>query len=1225
MRTGRRRGAIAGLALALIAVALLVPAGRAAASTQLVTFDDLAAGTTVTDQYKASRGVFFTTTGPGLAPHVDSAPAQAHSGSNVADIYTCPSCGESFPEPATRGHLTTTASGVSVWVGFLPDPGADPAQMRLTAYNTGNQVVAQSALTTVTEGQPFKQLAVTASASNIAYFDINTPGTAARPIAIDDLEIDYPGTTGPADFGIAAPAAPAEVVQGHSVQVPIDITRLNGSNGNVSFAATGLPPGVSASFAPNPVPGTGDATVLTLTAAPDAPGSDSYTDATVTATPAAGAGADPRTATVTVRPRSAFDMAVGGSPNVDLSACVVNVPLNFIREFAFTPPVSLSVSGLANGVQASFSPSQVTFPNGSRAQTVALVVTAPATGFAVPNTTLTVHATAPGLPERRATVTVHGTCPAQYDARVTSLQITQGVQSPFLPVRDPLHPPSVTTYSEVPNAAKLRGGGPTVVRVYADLAFGPSEGVPNVPAVLNGWTHNRVGSIVPLPGSPLLSTSGPRHLDAGGPEATVAEEDSETKAYTFTLPASWTHGEIGVGAQLQPSQGASPLNFQAVDRRERRSNQAVQQRAVTPCQTATCLQNDTMSLTRIPFFEAPVVTIQPIEMRTSGQALPDPASVFRWARLVTPLQLVVKPYAATIDITDLANTRTSCRNAAGMDHDAKVACDNDSNGDALDRVDDWTCDNGAPSFGWNMGVDTVVARGVTNPYNVCITELSAYKDAVVEYQRPLTSVSHEFFHLLGRPHASDCNGGGSNGQTAEDWPPDQKGYTQSIGLDTTLGSGSSGPYALASNSPGPWFDFMSYCADSSFVSNPLTSNSWGSVHNWNAVLEDKRYHRAVAPGGLAAAAPRSPSLHVHGFEQPDGSGAISSVTPVQAPPQPASQSGYHLVGQDASGKTVADVQMLAAPVHVDGQAPPIALDGVIPSAGVTSVAIVHGGASLAARRQSAHAPTVTLRGVPAFGRGRATIRWRAHDADPGALGATIGYAKDGRSFKQVWRGPSRGLARVPARYLARSARARVRVSVNDGFRVASATSRRFRSPGGPPVVKILSPVSGLHEPNDAPLVLSGQAFDDALRPLTGSRLRWLMGKRVIGHGAQVAPTGLPGGKHRIVLEARDSAGRRGRAAVTVTLRAAQPLFLKLSAPKKVSRKAHSLKLKVSSSLPARLTVRGGAGKRAQAFRVSRKLRGLKLRVPASRKKLKLRLTLAAGGRTRTARATVGRG
>src|SRR5207302_2944857 len=120
---------------------------------------------------------------------------------------------------------------------------------------------------------------------------------------------------------------------------------------------------------------------------------------------------------------------------------------------------------------------------------------------------------------------------------------------------------------------------------------------------------------------------------------------------------------------------------------------------------------------------------------------------------------------------------------------------------------------------------------------------------------------------------------------------------------------------------------------------------------------------------------------------------------------------------------------------------------------------------------------------------------------------------------------------------------------------------------GPPSVSILLPAHGFRQPNDAPLFLSGQAFDDRLRMLTGRHLRWMLGRRLLGTGAQITVTGLPAGRRRIELIATDAAGRRGRASLYVGLRAARPLFLVLATRHTARRTARTLRLRIASSLP----------------------------------------------------------
>jgi hypothetical protein len=1175
-----------------VAALAMLPASAAAAITKTVTFDDLAPGTRVSNEYQDSAGVTFVSGNGSLQPYVKTS-AVAHSAPNEG-VYDCtglPGCGEGFFTPRMRGVLSNSASSVSAYVGYYLNFGEmDTVQVRIRAYNADDVLQAESGFVTVTENGPLTQVTATAPAATIDYFEIVADAlgdnSLGKAIVFDDLSIVTPDAQGPPNFTLNQGEGVANVLAGTSVSLPVQLNRINGSNGNVSFAVSGLPAGMTATFSPNPVTGTGTTTTLTLTAAADAPPSDAYSEITITATPAAGAGPTPRTITKLVRVRTAYSMTVGGPPDVDLAPCIVKVPITFVRDFGFAGPVSLSVSGLANGVQASFEPSQATFPNGAGGETVNLVVTGPSTGFPVPSTVLQIRGSAPGLADRTGSVTVHGTCPAQYDARVTSLEITQGTQSEVLPQRYPDHPKSAVAYSDIPNTARLRRDGPTIVRVYANLAFGPQEGVPNLPLVLRGAYYDRFGQLKALPGSPISPISGLRRLKVGPVNPPASEAASETDVYTFVLPTDWTHANLAIGATILPSLGGGA-------------------RAVKNCETTPCTDNDNMGLSNIPFVAARGITIQPLQLTVNGVGMDSPDDVFEWARMMLPLAMTVKPYQATIDITDVSNDFTQCKATGGSD------CSDKANEAGADRVNDWDCDHEPSDRTYNIGVNTGVARGLTASH-WCFGDFHLEHDAVVERKRPTTSVAHELGHLLGRVHADLACGGNSDGQEGEAWPPDDRGLIQSVGLATDLGTGTTGPYAVVAG-PKEYFDYMSYCTNGGDYPKPLVDgNAWVSVRNWNRILGDFDLTRSAPAARVRAAAPGPAvaSLHVRGFAT-TGNASIVSVSPVSSPPQPSSNSDFHLIGLDAAGAQVADVGMLQAGVHTDGAPPSLTLDGVIPSAGVVSVAIVQGAKSFDTRARSASAPTVSIGKPPKARRGTATVRWTARDADGGRLLATIDYSTDaGRHFAQVWTGPSSGSARLPARYLSRSSRARLRVTVNDGFREATATSAVFRSAGAPPVVKILSPVRRLKQPSDAPLVLSGQAFDDRGDALTGRRLRWRAGRILLGTGADITATGLRAGRHRIDLLARDGAGRTSRASVVVTLSGARPFFLTLTAPKSVKRSARTLRMKLASSLPAKLTVRGGRG--TQRFTVGRRARTVTVRIPSGTKALKLRLTLSAG-------------
>src|SRR5262249_28645055 len=145
-------------------------------------------------------------------------------------------------------------------------------------------------------------------------------------------------------------------------------------------------------------------------------------------------GTEPRDFDIDLQVRTTFDLTLPDTSDADVTSCVAKVPVKVGRDLGFTGPVALAVSGMTGGVTAHFEPDQITFPDGGGTQTSQLVVTGPADGKDVPAQTLTVTASAAGLPDRTVQVTVHGACPAQYDARVTSLEITQGAQSATLPV-----------------------------------------------------------------------------------------------------------------------------------------------------------------------------------------------------------------------------------------------------------------------------------------------------------------------------------------------------------------------------------------------------------------------------------------------------------------------------------------------------------------------------------------------------------------------------------------------------------------------------------------------------------------------------------------------------------------------------------------------------------------------------------------------------------------------
>jgi len=289
---------------------LLVPAFAASANaeTKVVNFDDLPAGTEVKDQYKEADGVFFRgpAEGDGWFPLVKSAPGLAHSGDRVASIANCVGAGNAceFFTPVSIGRLTRTASSVSAYVGWieLPEEPSSTAEVKLVARNASGGEIGASAVV-VTRGKPLtQQLTVSSPNPDIASFELIASPSLSEDIGFDDLALTYPDAPPAPDFGLSLGGGPTNVAQGDFAEIPIGLNRVNGSNGDISLSVSGLPPGMSASFAPNPAAGTAGGAMLKLSADSGAPPQpSSYSEITVIATPSAGAGPAPRSAKTLVR------------------------------------------------------------------------------------------------------------------------------------------------------------------------------------------------------------------------------------------------------------------------------------------------------------------------------------------------------------------------------------------------------------------------------------------------------------------------------------------------------------------------------------------------------------------------------------------------------------------------------------------------------------------------------------------------------------------------------------------------------------------------------------------------------------------------------------------------------------------------------------------------------------------------------------------------------------
>jgi hypothetical protein len=426
---------------ASVAVAIVLsmaPAGRA--DTVTLDFESgPALDTAINDDYRLSHFTFFQRADPRYRPYRKSVPGLAHSGTVVADVSPA-HCfpGEEdeainceFPVSGTLGRLTRTASAITLYAG-LSQPALEPVAAGLIARNTSGAVVGQSAAVPV--GLGFNTpITVTSPNPNIASFELAFDPNSGAALGFDDLTMEFPAGT-VADLALTAPLDTQVVLQGSTRDVPITLNRINGSDGNVTLSASGLPAGVTAEFLPNPVPGTQTDAIMRLRATDDAPTFFAPGDVTVKAEsipPDARVLPAPRTRTVPVSVRSAFGLARASADPVGLPQCApVDVRLRLERafDFAASKSIALAAEGLPAGVNAEFVPSATVPPGGGLIAEPKLRLRRGAAPIPAGSSVL-VRASAAGYPDRTLSVPLTNAAPAAaLDSATTSGAVPSRLQ-----------------------------------------------------------------------------------------------------------------------------------------------------------------------------------------------------------------------------------------------------------------------------------------------------------------------------------------------------------------------------------------------------------------------------------------------------------------------------------------------------------------------------------------------------------------------------------------------------------------------------------------------------------------------------------------------------------------------------------------------------------------------------------------------------------------------------
>jgi M6 family metalloprotease-like protein len=350
---------------------------------------------------------------------------------HVGDDLTCLSRG-----PKTF-LLTGTAVANATAAGFRLTPAATSAVLAPGAS-------AQVALSTAVFNEFQAQLALSVSGlptgvtASFAPASIAAPGNGASTLTLAAASGTAPGvysltlmaaggnmtktqpfslTVTPApSFSLTPSVVSANLVSGASAALKLTTAALNGFKAAIGLSASGLPKGVTASFAPASIaaPGSGSST-LTLTAASGtATGSFS-----LTVSAAGGGVTKTQTLSITVLPPPSFSLTSSASSATVMAGASATLKLTTAALYGFDAPIALSVTGVPTGVMASFAPAGIAAP-GTGSSTMTL---AAASGTAAGAFSLTVTAKGGGLTMTHA-VSLTIVLPASFSLTPSATSVT---------------------------------------------------------------------------------------------------------------------------------------------------------------------------------------------------------------------------------------------------------------------------------------------------------------------------------------------------------------------------------------------------------------------------------------------------------------------------------------------------------------------------------------------------------------------------------------------------------------------------------------------------------------------------------------------------------------------------------------------------------------------------------------------------------------------------------
>lgn len=405
-----------------------------------------------------------------------------------------------------------------------------------------------------------------------AFHDITAGSNGYRAVTGYDLATGWGSPNGAglitALLGAGSPAftlstsGPLTMPSAGTGKLTLTSAVTGGFKSAITLAASGLPSGMTVSFAPASITGAGSSTVTFQTAANVPAGNYAITLTGTGAATGAAAGSAPSVTTVTVTVTTPnFVLAANGSLTVS-AAATGSVTLTSSASGGFAAAIALSATGQPGGVTVNFSPASIT---GSGASTVSLQVAPSAAAGVYP---ITVTGTSGSL-KRMATVNLTVAVPTfSLTASASGLSLTEGLSGALTvsstaaggfaaPVAlSAAGQPGGVTVSFSP--ATIIGGG----SVTATVTVGVAVAAGTYPLVLTGTSGTlKQSATVMLNVAAATFSITPAAASVAllrGASASVVLSTAATGALSGPISLSMSTAPAGISARLSASSVVPP-------------------------------------------------------------------------------------------------------------------------------------------------------------------------------------------------------------------------------------------------------------------------------------------------------------------------------------------------------------------------------------------------------------------------------------------------------------------------------------------------------------------------------------------------------------------------------------------------------------------------------------------------------------------------------------------